>query len=651
MKLPSSGGTEIDAPALRGPLWILLWRPRLAPSVTVEPVSQLGPPPTRSQECCRWQRVSLCTPKIQKGVPRGVWHREGWHCQSGRFCLKGLSQVLFSSALAALTILVFVVLLFLGGGIRYRAPWFDGANEGPCLSVYTGVQQQCVARGRCSAATAKSGTVRSAGLPAECEWISDGPSAPHTSHVFRRSFGSSRRRRCLEDQENQIRTCERHFCQSYHPGWMVCSRCSLIRGIPVADTGICFATRSEEEEAMRELRSGGGLTILTTKQIVAGSEEIEFEVKTSQGLSIMWKRYLVQLGDVPVTYKCSAPRGGAAEADTSLVVIGFHNKYCHPDPWRQPRPDRSQLPHTGSRSLVRSPWTSYHPDPEGPMVSKWWPGFRRQLREGSSRKRGVRCLLSLLLCQRRRPPVQGCPTPSRIRPPCGYEEGEGGRSCHPWVVLRRKGLGLRTKECDFESVVGQVYSEEESKRFIGERWEATDLPLSWSKAAVQAFLAGWPCTVEASFRAGKTRSAIIRSAVPPPHRRLQHDFGCSLIRPAEPRKRQNAQVLVWSKSGKTTAESQKAAKSWASVVRGNPTPPVTAKRPLAGSESMDTSALGAINPTQVQDNNQGHTQVSLSPRSQRFYTLQPPQSPVLADVVAQLQVLMASVQSIATTVG
>ena len=180
------------------------------------------------------------------------------------------------------------------------------------------------------------------------------------------------------------------------------------------------------------------------------------------------------------------------------------------------------------------------------------------------------------------------------------------------VVLRGKGLGLRTKECDFESVVGYVYWEEEPKRFIGERWEATNLPLSWSKAAVQAFLAGWPCTVEASFQAGKTRSAIIRSAVPTPHRRLQHDFGYSLIWPAEP---------------------------------------VTAKRPLAGSESMDTTALGAITPTQVQDNNQGPTQVSLSPRSQRLDTLQPPQYPVLADVVAQLQVLMASVQSIATTVG
>ena len=42
----------------------------------------------------------------------------------------------------------------------------------------------------------------------------------------------------------------------------------------LADTGICLATRSEAEEAMRELRSGGVLAILTTKQVVAGSEEI-----------------------------------------------------------------------------------------------------------------------------------------------------------------------------------------------------------------------------------------------------------------------------------------------------------------------------------------------------------------------------------------
>ena len=79
--------------------------------------------------------------------------------------------------------------------------------------------------------------------------------------------------------------------------------------------------------------------------------------------------------------------------------------------------------------------------------------------------------------------------------------------------------------------------------------EATNLPLSWSKAAVQAFLSGWPCTVEATYRAGKTRGATARSTVPPLHHRLQHDCGCALIRFAEPRKRPSAQgrclVKTW----------------------------------------------------------------------------------------------------------
>ena len=230
------------------------------------------------------------------------------------------------------------------------------------------------------------------------------------------------------------------------------------------------------------------------------------------------------------------------------------------------------------------------------MVSKWWPGFRKTTSRRFFAEAGssVSSLAPFFVNGDARM-YKDVPLPVEFDLQAAMRKAKAVGPSILKVVLRGKGLGFRTKECDFESVVGQVYSEEESKRFIGERWEATILLLSWSKAAVQAFLAGWPCTVEASFRAGKTRIAIIRSA----DRRLQHDFGCSLIRPAEPRKRQNAQVLVWSKPGKTTAGSQKAAKSWASVVRGNTTPPVSAKRPLAGSESMDPTALGAITPTQV----------------------------------------------------
>ena len=118
-----------------------------------------------------------------------------------------------------------------------------------------------------------------------------------------------------------------------------------------------------------------------------------------------------------------------------------------------------------------------------------------------------------------------------------------GPSTHGFV-LRGKGFGLREEDCDFESVVGQVDTEEGAKRFTGERWEVINLPLSWINAVVQGFLAGWSCTVETSFRAGKTRSAIVWSAEPLPHHRLQHNFQCTLIHPAEPRKRPRAQVLV-----------------------------------------------------------------------------------------------------------
>ena len=155
------------------------------------------------------------------------------------------------------------------------------------------------------------------------------------------------------------------------------------------------------------------------------------------------------------------------EAHTSLVVIGFHKKYCHPDAWKTAttRP----LQHIGSRNLVRSPGDFLAP---------------------------------------------------------------------------------RSGGTDGVEVVARVQKDNFEKLLRGSGWPQIYL------CRGAKFLPGWPCTVEASFRAGKSRSAI-RSAVPPHHRRLQHDFGCSLIRRAEPRKRQNAQVLMWSKPGKTTAESQK----------------------------------------------------------------------------------------------
>ena len=166
-------------------------------------------------------------------------------------------------------------------------------------------------------------------------------------------------------------------------------------------------------------------------------------------------------------------------------------------------------------------------------------------------KRGVRSLLSSLLCQRRRPRVQGCPTPSRIRPPGGCEEGEVGRSFHPRGCL----AGERVSDCARRSATS-IASLARSTRRRNPRG------LSEKDGRPQIYLCRGAKLRSRHFgQAGlaqsKHPSEQGRPGVPSsghrcrlPTEGLRRDFGCSLVRPAEPRKRQNAQVLV--RSDKTT---------------------------------------------------------------------------------------------------
>ena len=64
---------------------------------------------------------------------------------------------------------------------------------------------------------------------------------------------------------------------------------------PLVEPGVCLVSRRQAAEAILEWRSQKGLAFLTTKNIF-GAFEVELEVKTAQGQSAMWKRYLVQLG-------------------------------------------------------------------------------------------------------------------------------------------------------------------------------------------------------------------------------------------------------------------------------------------------------------------------------------------------------------------
>ena len=281
---------------------------------------------------------------------------------------------------------------------------------------------------------------------------SEGPSAPHTCHEVNCLNGSSCRRLCLENQESQLRETPPRKLSSRMDGLFPLFIHSRNSGWPTRVFVLPREVRQKRRCASCEL---GNWTCYSHRQSRSKlrRKRSSSKSKTSQGLSTMWKRYLVQLGDVPVTYKCSAPRGGAVEADTSLVVIGFQQKVL-PSRCVEDSHDPTEVSY---RILAQEAWSGARGLLTTQIRRDRWcrsggQGSERQLREGSSRKRGVRCLRSPLLCQRRRSRAQDCPTPGRIRPPGGSEEGEGGRSFHPRGCLAGNGFriaheGVRLRVC------------------------------------------------------------------------------------------------------------------------------------------------------------------------------------------------------------
>ena len=101
---------------------------------------------------------------------------------------------------------------------------------------------------------------------------------------------------------------------------------------PLAETGICLATRSEAEEAMRELRSGSGLPILTRKQSKLGRKRPNSKSKhlraSQQCGSVTWCSWETFLSHTSVL------RQEEELWRPTLVVIGFPIEYCHPDAWK-----------------------------------------------------------------------------------------------------------------------------------------------------------------------------------------------------------------------------------------------------------------------------------------------------------------------------
>ena len=113
------------------------------------------------------------------------------------------------------------------------------------------------------------------------------------------------------------------------------------------------------------------------------------------------------------------------------------------------------------------------------------------------------------------------------------------------VVTTRLGLAVRVKTTDFEEVVKLVQPEKYTK-FLGELWDVSGLPVSWSPDAVTDFLTGWKVCPVKTFRKGYRRTLVVRALEQPMSTELQHEFGLAVIkRTAMQKARPNPEIQKW----------------------------------------------------------------------------------------------------------
>ena len=182
-----------------------------------------------------------------------------------------------------------------------------------------------------------------------------------------------------------------------------------------------------------------------------------------------------------------------------------------------------------------------------------------------------------------------------VPPPGCSEESESDRANHPWSHPAQQGTRIANQRKRLRE--GQIYTTEEARRFMGDRWEVTNLPLSWSKAAVQAFLSQWRRLTEQ----GRQGAPSLRQQC------LLSITDCSTIKGARSsaqRSHENVRVHSRSLCGQNLAKPrQRANMKDITAVPLPAVPPAREESQVPRRVPMDTTSVGA-SLTQVQDHNQ-----------------------------------------------
>ena len=230
-------------------------------------------------------------------------------------------------------------------------------------------------------------------------------------------------------------------------------------GIPARKRrGLLGKHERESKVLMAEMHSNGSLAVLAPISVNEKGTQISVLVQDRNGRMQSRRRFLQQLGDVPVQYQSTAPQGGfVKDGGTKQIVLSLSKQYTDKQGWEAAEP----APRVAAR-----PWLQHR---AGVEVLDVRPPPRIAGREElqvvaqiASSSRGS----SAREWKRRRD------DPSFLH----WQIALG-------VVTTRLGPAVRVKIPDFEKVARLVQPENYNK-FLGELWDVSGLPLSWGPDAV-----------------------------------------------------------------------------------------------------------------------------------------------------------------------
>ena len=323
-------------------------------------------------------------------------------------------------------------------------------------------------------------------------------------------------------------------------GWSVPIRAG-ISDLTVSGAGVCLVSSAEARKAILELKSEKALAILAPANINNVGEELHVMVEGAGGRWQVRRRFLFQLGAIPVTYMEDKPKR-EFKPDSVKVVLSISKSCTDADTWSHACKNATELTKQWLRQRAKVEFLDVRPPTRQAGVEDvlqivvFVPasGFTILLRasgkdgvitrpffESDADKNMYRCV----------PLDTGISVQAALRQADFLGDQAFG------VIATSRGFGIRVKAESFEEVL-KTMRPDDFQSFVGKKLEISGLPLAMGKESLQCFLGNWQVHPLYSFRQGFRRTWLVRAAGEPLEKTIAHEYGMAVINESIPR--QNA---------------------------------------------------------------------------------------------------------------